>query len=71
MITPVTVACRQLLKYIHIPELQVIMLIDMVIKSQEEPVLIKIIIDDLFAEIDMHFIIHHKRQSIGLKSFFT
>lgn len=59
-VTPVAVASGQLLKYVHVPKLQVIMLVYMIIETQEKPVLIKIIINYLFAKIDMHFIIYHQ-----------
>jgi hypothetical protein len=70
-VAPVAVACRQLLKHIHVPELQVIMFVHMIIKPEKKTVLIKVIVYDLFTEIDMHFIIDYKRKGAGLKSFFT
>ena len=60
MIAAVTIASGQLLKKIHIPELQVIMFIDIKIKTKKKTVLVKIIIDDLFAGIDMHFIVNNQ-----------
>ena len=60
MITPVVIAGSQLLKNIHITKLQVIMLVNMIIKSQEKSILIEIIIDNLLSEIYMQFIIYYK-----------
>ena len=60
MNAPVAVAARQLLKNIHIAKLDIIMFIDMISKAQEKTVLVKVIIDDLFPEIYMHFIIYNK-----------
>jgi hypothetical protein len=56
----VTVACSQLLKYIHIPELEIIGCGRMKIEASEKPVLVEIIVHDLFAEIHMQFIVQHK-----------
>ena len=61
MQAPVFIPGCQLLKKIHIPKLEIIMRVDMIIEPEEKPVLIEIIINDLFAKIDMHFIIHYKR----------
>lgn len=60
MITPVAVSRSQLLKYIHIPKLEIVMFVDMIIESKKKTILIKIIIDDLLSEIDMHFIIYYE-----------
>lgn len=56
MIASIPVAGSQLLKHIHVTELQLIMFVYMVMKTGKEPVLIKIIIHDLLAEIDKHLI---------------
>ena len=53
MHSAVAVTGSQLLKNVHVSHLQIIMLIDMIIKAQEKTVLIKIIIDNLFTEIDV------------------
>ena len=71
MIAPVFITGCQLLEYMHIPELQVVMFIHMIIKPHKETVLIKIIIHDLLSEIDMQFIIQDKGQRSWLKPFFT
>lgn len=51
MIATITVACSQLLKYIHINKLEIIVLVDMVSKANQKTVLIKIIIDDLLTKL--------------------
>lgn len=71
MIAPVFITGSQLLEYMHITELQIIMLIHMIVKPGKETVLVKIIIQDLFPEINMHFIIQDNRQCARLKAFFT
>ena len=60
MNSPVAITCCQLLKYIHITKLEIILLIDMIGKAHEETVLVKVIIDDLFSEIYIYFIIYYK-----------
>ena len=50
MNAPVKIACRQLLENIHITNLEIIMLVDMIIKAEKETILIKIIVDDLLSE---------------------
>ena len=60
MEAPVFIARRQLLKNVHIACLEVILIIELVFKSEEKAVLIKIVIYDFLSEIDMHFIIHNK-----------
>ena len=71
MITPIPVAGSQLLKYIHITKLEIIVLVDMISEADKKAVLIKIIIDDLFAKVDMYFIVYHKRECTWLKIFFA
>ena len=71
MNSPVAITCCQLLKYIHITKLEIILLIDMIGKAHEETVLIEIIIDNLFSEVDMNFIVYHKRECSWLKGFFA
>lgn len=65
----VTITCSQLLKYVHIPKLQVVMFIDMIMKACKKPVLIKIIIHDLLSEIDEDFTGQNKGEGSWLKSF--
>ena len=60
MNTPVLIACSQLLKQIHITKLDIISFVDMISQAKEKTVLIKIIIDDLFAKIDVQLIICYK-----------
>ena len=60
MNTPIAITSSELLKNIHITKLQVIVFVNMVIETQEKPVLIKVIIDYLLPEIYMHFVIYYK-----------
>ena len=55
----VLVAGGQLLKHVHIPKLNVIMRAGLVTQTHEEPVLIKGVVNNIAAEIDMHLIVHH------------
>lgn len=57
--SPVFIACRQLLKQVHVPQLDEIMFVDEKIEAGEEPVLVKIIVDDLSPEIHVQFVIQH------------
>ena len=59
MITPIAITSSELLKNIHITKLQVIVFVNMVSEAQEKPVLVKIIVDYLFSEIYMYFIVHY------------
>lgn len=70
MNTPVAVARGQLLENIHIPKLQVIVFIDMIVESKEKTVLVKIVMDDLFTEIDMNLIIQDQGEGSGGEPFF-
>ena len=71
MITPVAIACSQLLKDIHISKLEIIVLVYMISKANKKTVLVKIIIDDLLTKVDMNFIVYNKRECSGLKMFFA
>ena len=53
MNTPITVSRCELLKDIHIPELEVIVGVDLVTKPGKKPVLIKIIIDNFLSKVHM------------------
>jgi hypothetical protein len=56
----VTISGSQLLKAIHVSKLKIIMSIHMIGKSNKDPVLVKIIIDNLLSKIDKHFIVCYK-----------
>lgn len=71
MITPITVASWQLLKHIHITELEIVVFVYVISKAGKKAILIKIIIDNLPAKVDMHFIIEYQRKRSGLKMLFT
>ena len=60
LVATITVAGSQLLKYIHITKLEIIVLIGVISEAYKKPVLVKIIIDDLFPKVDMNFIIDNK-----------
>ena len=60
MIASVFVSGRQLLKHVHVAKLQIIMFVHMIGKSDKKPVLVEVIINNLFPEIDMHFIVDNK-----------
>ena len=63
MQNPVFVSRRKLLKQVHIPKLQCIVLTDKIVKPKKKPVLIKIVVDDLLPEVYMYLIIKHPIQS--------
>lgn len=65
----ILIAGSQLLKHIHVTKLQIVGFVRLVRKAEEETILIKIIVDDLLSEIDMHFVIEHKRESLRLNPF--
>lgn len=67
----IAVAGSELLEDVHVSKLDIVVLVDMIVKPEEETVLVKIIIDDLFTEIDMYFIVYYQRQCIRLKSLLT
>jgi hypothetical protein len=71
MRAPVPAGLGQLLENIHIPKLEIIMFADMVIKSEKNPVLVKIVVDDLFSKINVYLIIYHEGKSMGLEFFRT
>ena len=71
MIITVTITGSQLLKYIHITKLKIIMLVDLISKTNKKTILIKIIIDNLFTEVDKYFIVYNKRECSWLKVFIT
>jgi hypothetical protein len=53
----VFIACRQLLKHVHVPQLYIIGGRRIESKTNKEPVLVKIVICDLLSEIHMYLII--------------
>jgi hypothetical protein len=57
------------LKLVHITKLDIITGIGMITKPDKKTVLVKIIIHDLFPEIDMHFIIQTKEKVLGANAF--
>ena len=57
MNTPITVSGRQLLENVHVSKLDVIMGVDLVTEASKEPVLIKVIIDNLLPKVYMQLII--------------
>ncbi|MCW3118283.1 MAG: hypothetical protein JWM28_2365 [Chitinophagaceae bacterium] len=61
MNTLVLITGSQLLKHIHISQLQVIGFIGVIGEAYKKTVLIKIIVDDLFTKIYMHLLIYHER----------
>ena len=61
----VPAAAAQLLVLVHIPELQVVLLIQVIGKAQEKTVLIKCIVQDLSAEVDVDLVVHYKRKVTG------
>ena len=56
MIASIPVAGSQLLKHVHITKLKLIVFVNMILKTGKESILIKIIVNDLLAEIDKHLI---------------
>ena len=62
MQNPVFVSRRKLLKQVHIPKLQCIVLTDKIVKPKKKPVLIKVIIYDLLAEVYEQLIVKHPIQ---------
>ena len=58
MITTITVSTGQLLKQVHITKVEIIMLVDIISKTNKKTILIKIIIDNPFTEVDMYFIVY-------------
>ena len=58
----VPAAAAQLLVLVHIPELQVVIRIQVIGKSKEKPVLVKCIIQNLPAEVDVDLVVHNKRK---------
>ena len=71
MYAPVPVAGSELLKQVHITELEIIMRIRMKTQPDKKAVLVIIIIHDLLPGIDMNLIIHHDRKCTRGKSFLT
>jgi hypothetical protein len=71
MYTPIPVTGCQLLKQIHIPELQIIMFFYMIVKACKKTILIKIVIHNLFAKIYKHLITCYKRKSTRRKTLFA
>ena len=69
--TFILISGGKLLKYAHITELQLVVLVNIVMKPCEKPVLVKIIIDDLLPEVYKDLVGHDERKSALLKSFFT
>ena len=55
--TFICIACSKLLKLVHVTKLYIIQLINMVSETYKKTVLIKIIVHNFFAKIDMNFII--------------
>ena len=53
----ITIACRLLLEEVHIAELDVIVFVSLVTEASEKPVLIEIIVHDLFSKVDVYLII--------------
>ena len=54
------IACRELLKEVHITKLQVIMRSQLVIQARKKTVLVKIVIYYLLSEVYMHLIVDNK-----------
>src|SRR6478735_7615877 len=59
------VSCRQLLKNVHISEMCVKMRCELITKANESSVLIKIIVHNLFPEIDHHFVVYKQKRCFG------
>lgn len=60
MDTSITVPCRQLLKNIHVPNLNVIVSTELIAESCKKPVLVEIIIYDLLTSVDVHLVIQNE-----------
>ena len=56
----VTAATAQLLVLVHISELQVVIRIQVIGKAQEKPVLVKCIVENLPAKVDVDLVVHNK-----------
>jgi len=69
MCAAVFIACRQLLKNIHVPYLQMVGSRCLITKPNKKAVLVEIIVHDLFSKVYMHFIIGNKRKTIGHNAF--
>ena len=67
---PIAITCSLLLKKIHVPELYIIRFIGLIAETQEEAVLVEIIINYFFPEIKMHFIIKNKGERFRVESVF-
>ena len=56
----VPAADAQLLVLVHIPKLKVVIRIQVIGKAQEKPVLVKCIVENLPAEVDVDLVVHNK-----------
>lgn len=68
--TSVTVPCSQLLKNIHVPNLNVIVRTELITESSKKPVLVEIIIYNLLTCVDVHFIIQNEGPAFRSKGVF-
>ena len=66
----ILVTGRQLLKDVHITKLQLVVFVDVIMKSCEKPVLVEIIVDDLLAKIHKYLVGQNQRKGTRLKPFF-
>ena len=67
----IPVAGGQLLENIHIPELEIVVRIDVVIEAHKKAVLIEVVVYNRFSKVYMHFIIQYKGKRFGCNAFFA
>ena len=57
------IACRQLLKYIQIPKLRIQIGRKLIAQACEQPILIKVVVHNIFARIDMELIVQKDKRA--------
>lgn len=65
------IATGLLLVEVHIAAMQLRVFIYLVHQAQKQPVLVKVVVHDVLAEIDEKLVVDQKLQSTWFKSFFT
>jgi hypothetical protein len=63
------VASGQLLKQVHVAQLQVVVCGGIEFKPDKKAVLIEVVVHDPFAQVDVHFIVHYCRKRMRTGAF--
>lgn len=67
MITVELITGRQLLKLIHVSDLEVQLFVELIAEPDKEPVLVENVIGDFFTGVEVYFIVENKKECFGVE----